>query len=81
MWSILTDAVYPNRKLYHSVIHLREIIENAWYKIEREITQNFILSMKGRIVKLIEQNGTIIQYYNFLIRVLLKTEQLAGFNF
>ncbi|GBN91941.1 Transposable element Tc3 transposase [Araneus ventricosus] len=49
VWSIMSRKVYENGRQFYSVNALKTSIESAWYSLEPEIMQTFIMSMEKQV--------------------------------
>ena len=61
-WGILARKVYENGRQFSSKSELEKVISSEWAAIDQSEIQNLIMSMKSRLIKLIEKKGGEIDY-------------------
>lgn len=61
-WADLSRNVYRNGRQFRSIPELKSAIESEWSKLDQTKIQNLILSMKDRLVEVIENHGGTTHY-------------------
>jgi len=62
LWGILVRDVYNNGRQFETVMQLKMQIKDSWAKMNKEVGQRLIKSMKDRVFKLILNRGSYIGY-------------------
>lgn len=62
LWGIMVRSVYKHGKQYNSVQTLKDAIKKAWIEIEPETLKKLTLSMKERLIALVESKRGSTKY-------------------
>lgn len=62
LWGIMVRHVYHNARQFQTVNELKTAIQEAWDSIEPPLLQKLSNSMPNRIAKLLQNNGSTINY-------------------
>ena len=62
VWGILARKVYQNGRQFNSKSELEKAIDFEWARIDQTVIQKLILSMKDRLIQVIEKKGAETSY-------------------